>query len=73
MSKIIPVEDAIALIQDSDVVAVSGYVDLVRHVEAGYYSKVSRYTTNGFMRINTGFSGWNASVQELVFPAPVLP
>ena len=27
------------------------YMDLVRHVEANYYLKVSRYTTNGFMRI----------------------
>lgn len=27
------------------------YLDLVRHVEANYYLKVSRYTTNGFMRI----------------------
>jgi propionate CoA-transferase len=28
-----------------------GYLDLVRHVESSYYLKVSRYTTNGFMRI----------------------
>jgi propionate CoA-transferase len=27
------------------------YMDLVRHIEASYYLKVSRYTTNGFMRI----------------------
>ena len=27
------------------------YLDLVRYVEAHYYLKVSRYTTNGFMRI----------------------
>jgi propionate CoA-transferase len=27
------------------------YMDLVRYVEANYYLKVSRYTTNGFMRI----------------------
>lgn len=27
------------------------YLDLVRYVEARYYLKVSRYTTNGFMRI----------------------
>lgn len=27
------------------------YMDLVRYVESNYYSKVSRYTTNGFMRI----------------------
>jgi propionate CoA-transferase len=27
------------------------YMDLVHHVEAKYYLKVSRYTTNGFMRI----------------------
>jgi len=27
------------------------YLDLVRHVEETYYLKVSRYTTNGFMRI----------------------
>jgi propionate CoA-transferase len=27
------------------------YLDLVRYVESNYYSKVSRYTTNGFMRI----------------------
>lgn len=27
------------------------YLDLVRYVEAKYYLKVSRYTTNGFMRI----------------------
>ena len=27
------------------------YLDLVRHVEANYYERVSRYTTNGFMRI----------------------
>ncbi len=27
------------------------YMDLVRYVEATYYLKVSRYTTNGFMRI----------------------
>jgi propionate CoA-transferase len=27
------------------------YLDLVRYVEANYYLKVSRYTTNGFMRI----------------------
>ena len=27
------------------------YLDLVRYVEATYYLKVSRYTTNGFMRI----------------------
>jgi propionate CoA-transferase len=27
------------------------YMDLVRHVEDSYYLKVSRYTTNGFMRI----------------------
>ncbi|HEX9585633.1 MAG TPA: hypothetical protein VGB36_14130 [Gammaproteobacteria bacterium] len=29
----------------------SSYLDLVRYVEARYYLKVSRYTTNGFMRI----------------------
>ena len=27
------------------------YLDLVRHIESKYYLKVSRYTTNGFMRI----------------------
>ena len=27
------------------------YMDLVRHIESNYYLKVSRYTTNGFMRI----------------------
>ena len=27
------------------------YLDLVRYVESNYYLKVSRYTTNGFMRI----------------------
>ena len=27
------------------------YMDLVRHIETNYYLKVSRYTTNGFMRI----------------------
>ena len=27
------------------------YLDLVRYVETNYYLKVSRYTTNGFMRI----------------------
>ena len=27
------------------------YMDLVRYVEENYYEKVSRYTTNGFMRI----------------------
>ena len=27
------------------------YLDLVRHVEISYYLKVSRYTTNGFIRI----------------------
>ncbi len=27
------------------------YMDLVRYVETNYYLKVSRYTTNGFMRI----------------------
>jgi propionate CoA-transferase len=27
------------------------YMDLVRYIEANYYLKVSRYTTNGFMRI----------------------
>ena len=27
------------------------YLDLVRYVEDRYYEKVSRYTTNGFMRI----------------------
>lgn len=27
------------------------YMDLVRYVESNYYLKVSRYTTNGFMRI----------------------
>ncbi len=27
------------------------YMDLVRYVEANYYERVSRYTTNGFMRI----------------------
>jgi propionate CoA-transferase len=27
------------------------YMDLVRYVEDNYYLKVSRYTTNGFMRI----------------------
>ena len=27
------------------------YMDLVRYVEGKYYIKVSRYTTNGFMRI----------------------
>jgi propionate CoA-transferase len=27
------------------------YLDLVRHIESTYYLKVSRYTTNGFMRI----------------------
>ena len=27
------------------------YLDLVRHIEETYYIKVSRYTTNGFMRI----------------------
>ena len=27
------------------------YLDLVRHIESSYYLKVSRYTTNGFMRI----------------------
>ena len=27
------------------------YLDLVQHIEANYYLKVSRYTTNGFMRI----------------------
>jgi len=27
------------------------YLDLVRYVEANYYDKVSRYTTNGFTRI----------------------
>ena len=27
------------------------YMDLVRYVEGRYYLKVSRYTTNGFMRI----------------------
>lgn len=27
------------------------YMDLVRYVEATYYTSVSRYTTNGFMRI----------------------
>ena len=26
-------------------------MDLVRYVERNYYEKVSRYTTNGFMRI----------------------
>ncbi len=27
------------------------YMELVRHIESSYYLKVSRYTTNGFMRI----------------------
>ena len=27
------------------------YMDLVRYVESNYYEKVSRYTTNGFLRI----------------------
>ena len=29
----------------------SQYLDLVRYVESNYYLRVSRYTTNGFMRI----------------------
>ena len=27
------------------------YLELVRYIESNYYLKVSRYTTNGFMRI----------------------
>ena len=27
------------------------YMDLVRYIESNYYLKVSRYTTNGFMRL----------------------
>ena len=27
------------------------YLDLVRYIETNYYLKVSRYTTNGFMRL----------------------
>ena len=61
LKKLIPVEDAISVIHNGDVLATSGdddameaYMDAVRYVEKQYYLKVSRFTNSGFLRIKLG-------------------